>query len=260
MIYLQPLGGFPQGSPDLEAVASYTAAFFQMDVRTLAPEEIDGRRFRVRIHPGTRQPQMLTTPILAWLHERLPADAHCLMAVTMADLYPRDDWNFVFGQASLQERVGVFSFARSDPGFFGEPRPDDVDNLVLQRSAKTLLHEIAHTFGLRHCIFFECVENGSNHQAESDRRPQHLCPVCLRKLQFAEGFDLEQRYRDLAFFYSVHGWSPEEAWVARRLAKLRPSAPEMVPPVPTPSGALPQSRPIVPPRLQLPALPKPGTS
>jgi archaemetzincin len=24
--------------------------------------------------------------------------------------------------------------------------------------------------------------NGSNHQEERDRRPLHLCPVCLRKL------------------------------------------------------------------------------
>ena len=30
----------------------------------------------------------------------------------MTDLYLDDRWNFVFGQASLRGRIGVFSFAR----------------------------------------------------------------------------------------------------------------------------------------------------
>jgi archaemetzincin len=33
----------------------------------------------------------------------------------MEDLYPEPSWNFVFGQASLNERVGVYSFARYGP-------------------------------------------------------------------------------------------------------------------------------------------------
>jgi archaemetzincin len=234
-IYLQPLGGFPaDASPDLEVLESYASAFFQMDVRMLAPVEIDSRELRTRLHPGTLRPQILTTAVLASLRERLPADAHCLIAVTMTDLYPADAWNFVFGQASLRDRIGVFSFARSDPGFFGESRPDDVATLILQRSAKTLVHEIAHTFGLRHCIFYQCVENGSNHQQESDRRPQHLCPVCLRKLQHATGLDLVERYRDLEFFHVKHDWAAEASWVHGQLAKLKPPVPEIAPPEPAP--------------------------
>lgn len=235
VIYLQPFGGFPaDASPDLEVLESYASAFFQMDVRLLAPEEIDSRELRTRLHPGTLRPQILTTAVLAMLRERLPADAHCLIAVTMTDLYPADAWSFVFGQASLRDRVGVFSFARSDPGFLGESRPDDVETLILQRSAQTLVHEIAHTFGLPHCIHYQCVENGSNHQQESDRRPPHLCPVCLRKLQHATGLDLVERYRDLEFFYTKLGWTAEAAWVARQLAKLQPPVPEITPPVPAP--------------------------
>jgi len=36
----------------------------------------------------------------------------------MTDLYPRDSWNFVFGLASLRERIGVFSFARYEESFY----------------------------------------------------------------------------------------------------------------------------------------------
>src|SRR2546428_10758471 len=29
-------------------------------------------------------------------------------------------------------------------------------------------------FGIQHCIFFNCLMNGSNHLDESDRRPLHV--------------------------------------------------------------------------------------
>src|SRR5262245_49528825 len=118
----------------------------------LPPERIDERKFHLRINVHSRKPQILTTSVLTLLRAGVPADAHCLIAVTMTDLYPTESWNYVFGQALRGERTGVFSFARADPGFFGETRPDDVATLILQRSAKTLVHEIAHTFGLQHCI------------------------------------------------------------------------------------------------------------
>jgi archaemetzincin len=57
-----------------------------------------------------------------------------------------------------------------------------------------LEHETGHMVGLAHCIYFNCLMNGSNHLAESDRRPLHLCPVCLRKLQWSIGFDVVARY------------------------------------------------------------------
>ena len=31
----------------------------------------------------------------------LPEDAYCMLSVSLIDLYPRDDWNFVFGLANL---------------------------------------------------------------------------------------------------------------------------------------------------------------
>jgi len=43
---------------------------------------------------------------------RIPKDAICVIAITKIDLYPSDEWNFVFGIGSLFKGVGVFSFAR----------------------------------------------------------------------------------------------------------------------------------------------------
>ena len=136
----------------------------------------------------------------------------------MQDLYPEPSWNFVFGMASLRERVGVFSFARYDPAFYGRQAGAAAAATMLRRSCKVLAHETGHMFGLRHCIHFQCGMNGSNHLAESDSRPIHLCPICLRKLQHAVGFDHVARYRALEAFYQRVGLKPEAAWVRRRLA------------------------------------------
>ena len=142
----------------------------------------------------------------------------------MEDLYPDPRWNFVFGQASLHDRIGVFSFARYDPVFYGESRGNQYHQLLQQRSAKVLVHETAHMFSLVHCIYFKCVMNGSNHLQESDSRPMSLCPVCLRKLQSSIQFDVAARYQCLKQFYSNVGIVNEQDWVARRLKKIKGSS------------------------------------
>ena len=139
---------------------------------------------------------------------------------TMEDLYPDPHWNFVFGQASLRDRVGVISFARYDPVFYGESRGSQYHQLFQWRSAKVLVHETAHMFSLAHCIYFKCVMNGSNHLQESDSRPMSLCPVCLRKLQSSILFDVVARYHLLRQFCSNVGFVDERDWVTRRLKKI----------------------------------------
>lgn len=48
-------------------------------------------------------------------------------------------------------------------------------------------------FGLKHCIYYDCVMNGSNHLEESKRRSRLLCPVCLRKMTDSTGWDVLER-------------------------------------------------------------------
>ncbi|KAF6092164.1 archaelysin family metallopeptidase 2 [Phyllostomus discolor] len=157
--------------------------------------------------------------ILKFLKKKKPEDAFCIVGITMIDLYPRNSWNFVFGQASLTDGVGIFSFARygsdfysssyegkakafqkkssSDYSVFDDYYIPAVTSVLLLRSCKTLTHEIGHIFGLRHCQWLACLMQGSNHLEEADRRPLHLCPICLRKLQCAIGFNIIERYKAL---------------------------------------------------------------
>lgn len=182
-IYLQPFGEFPQSQiPLLEKLREYAAAYFAMEVKVLPCLTISESNLTTRINPYTRNRQILATNVLAILKKNIPSDAFCILAITMEDLYPEPSWNFVFGQASLSERVGVYSFARYDPAFYGEKRGKDYEKVLLKRSCKVLVHETSHMFGLNHCVYFRCVLNGSNHLKESDARPMCVCPVCLRKL------------------------------------------------------------------------------
>jgi archaemetzincin len=221
-IYLQPLGDFIDGqSPSLEKLKAYTASYFMMDAKILPVLPIMGSHLTTRKNPYTRNLQILTRDILILLKKSRPPDAFCVLAITMEDLYPDPYWNFVFGQASHQDGVGVFSFARYDPVFFGEKRRKDFQDVLLRRSCKVLAHETGHMFSLAHCIYFQCLMNGSNHLQESDARPLSLCPVCLHKLQFSIGFDVVDRYRMLLDFYQRMGFEYEAGWVLKRLKWLK---------------------------------------
>jgi archaemetzincin len=222
VIYLQPLGNFaPDGSPSTEKLRELAAAFFAMEVKALPAISLDASKFTNRRNPNTGNSQILTGDVLGFLKARVPSDAFCVLAITMEDLYPEQSWNFVFGQASLRERVGVYSFARYDPAFYGQPRSSDYEILLLRRSCKVLAHETCHMFGLVHCTFFNCLMNGSNHLAESDRRPLHLCPVCLRKLQWSIGFDVVKRYEATERVARADGFADEADWFNRRIKILQ---------------------------------------
>lgn len=138
------------------------------------------------------------------------------MGVTMTDLYPDPTWNFVYGMASFQERVGIQSFARQDPAFFGEPRPDGWQQRLFRRATWTMVHETSHMFGITHCTFWRCVIAGANNEAEAERSPLHLCPVDLRKLQSSIGFDPAKREEALAAVLHDVGIEDEAAWSANR--------------------------------------------
>jgi archaemetzincin len=217
VIYLLPIGDV--GS--LDVLARIVHAYFQLEVRVLPTVRLKDVKAKTRINEMTHKRQLLATDVLAWLVPKLPDDAFGMMALTMEDLYPEESWNFVFGMASLSERVGVQSFARQDPAFFGEPRDASWKQLALRRATWTLVHEIGHMFGLTHCVYWKCVQAGSNHQEEADSRPLHACPVCLRKLQSAIEFDPATREEELAKVLGEAGITDEAEWSARRAKWIR---------------------------------------
>ena len=152
------------------------------------------------------------------LHEVLeperPADALAYLALTASDLWPGKGWNFVFGQANLRQRTGVWSIYRNGD-------PDQDFPLSLRRTLGTSSHEFCHVLTMRHCTAFRCLMNGSNHQEERDARPLHLCPVCLCKLCWNLQVDPAEQCRKLKEFYVESGLADDVAWCDRAAELLK---------------------------------------
>lgn len=222
-VYVQPLGELPADrGPTTEELAAHARVYFGLPVTVLPVRATSELPVPTRVHEGHRQ--LHASAILDQLRAELPHDAYCLIAVTNEDLYPGDvDYAYVFGYARLRARVGVFSFARYHPDFFGESFAVDRE-VVVQRALKVMTHELGHMFGLEHCTHLHCIMNGANHLSELDRAPLHMCPVCLRKLHVMRGFDPEARYQALAEHYAGLGLHEAADWARQRGAFLRREA------------------------------------
>ncbi|MEW5848940.1 MAG: archaemetzincin [Myxococcota bacterium] len=207
-IDIVPIGDFtPAQRRVVELSADYVERFFGLPVRlhaSIPASEIPARARRV--HPSWGMEQVLTTFVLEeLLVPRRPADSVAFLALSSSDLYPDPSWNFVFGQASLRDRVGVWSIYRNGnaDGSAGEFR------LFLLRTLKTAVHELSHMFSMAHCVAYECVLNGSNHRQEADARPLDLCPIDLQKLCWNTRCDPVARYDRLLEFTRTHGLTDE---------------------------------------------------
>lgn len=219
IIYVQPLGEFTKDQRAIvDLSAEYLALYFNRPVRVLRdlpPSAVpsDARR----THPQWGMKQILSTYVLdRVLKPRLPDDAAAYIAFTATDLWPGDGWNFVFGQASLRERVGVWSINRN-----GDPtESDEAFAVCLRRTLKTATHETGHMFSIKHCTAYECNMCGSNNREESDRHPLYLCPQCHAKICWATGADPVRRYEGLAEFCKKHQLHPEREYFERAAAIL----------------------------------------
>jgi archaemetzincin len=215
-IYLCLVGDFTEAQRRILALTEqYLSVFFDCPVRVRRQVALASIPTRARrTHPSWGDEQVLTGYVL---HEVLepgrPADALAYLALTASDLWPGKGWNFVFGQANLRERVGVWSIYRN-----GDPEKEFP--LCLRRALGTASHEAGHILGLRHCTAFRCLMNGSNHQEERDRRLLHLCPVCLRKLLWNVRAEPAQYLTKLKNFCQAHGLGPEGVWYDRALVAM----------------------------------------
>jgi archaemetzincin len=130
-----------------------------------------------------------------------------------ADLWPGKGWNFVFGEANLRQRTGVWSVYHD-----GDPETDF--RLCLRRTLSTASHETGHILGLAHCTAHLCLMNGSNRRGERDARPLYLCPVCLRKLCWNLGVEPVAYLPNLKAFWRHNGLDPESRWYEKAVAAL----------------------------------------
>ena len=199
VLVLQPLGAMNVKEQKLlRDLKEYGEAFFQLPVRIATPLSLDGAKSwkRGRQYDSSKIISQVLLP-------RLPADAAAYLGITMADLRA-DGLNYVFGQGSFEQRVGVYSLGRYFPAFWGKKENAQSVRIGLRRSCQVLNHEAGHMFGLMHCVLYKCSMNGSNSLDDADAAPLDYCPVCRKKLLWNIGCDAAKRDGDLRKFYRAH--------------------------------------------------------
>lgn len=202
-IYLQLYGDFDETQLRLmDSVQRFLSIFYELPIERLEQKSLDSTKLDTinwRFHKQNGF-QVKTGFILDSLEKDLPNDGVLLVSFTTNDVYPNEKWSFVFGQARLYDRVGIWSMAR-----FGDVdvinKDTDAFNLALQRTCKTAVHEIGHIFSLQHCTFYRCAMQGANSLTELDGHPSYFCPVCDAKIISNLNLTLSQRYENLAAFW-----------------------------------------------------------
>jgi len=195
IIYLQPLGKFNSlQKKQIELVCQYLQIFFQLETKILKDVSNDIIPNNARRIGDVGQEQFLAGYILTdVLKKEKPDRGVALMAITEKDLYPKPEWNYVFGLASYRDKIAVSSMYRMQK---------EADfSLSLDRLLKICSHEIGHMFGLHHCIEANCVMNGTNSMVETDSHSVRLCSLCQRKLNSGFKYDNVKRLKELEKYF-----------------------------------------------------------
>ena len=205
IIYIQPIGKFNNEQRKIiKLTAEYMENFFNLRVKMLEEKKFDEPLSMAnhRIHPQWKTKQIRTGYILDnILTPNLPEDAAAMIAFTGEDLYPDETMNFVFGQANLQNRTGVWSL------YWLNYQADF--ETFLKRTLKIAVHETGHMFSIYHCTKYECVMSGSNHLDETDKYPIDACPECMAKVCWLSKSEPQIRYKNLGEFCRKNGLKEE---------------------------------------------------
>lgn len=217
-------------SPDLNIICQFSHIFFPGCQTEILPSISLNDKMKKRINRQTKQPQYLVSNFIDHLkkmqRKRKNRQELFSVGVTMVDIYPDPDWNFVYGEASVDEGLAVYSFARFDPLFPDsslKPCTDEEQILILKRAVATYVHEVMHLFGFEHCIYYLCLMNGTNCEEEMDGQLIYLCPICLRKMYSLfqkKDFNIIQMYKNLFELSKKIGFEEEANWYENRLKIL----------------------------------------
>jgi archaemetzincin len=134
----------------------------------------DGLEPEFAFNPLRRQYH--STEILKNILQRPASDAWKVLGVTEMDLYI-PVLTFVFGEAQLTDGGAVVSAHRLRQEFYGLPADPE---LLHERLLKESLHELGHTYGLRHCPDYTCVMSSSNGIERIDLKHALFCSNCAQ--------------------------------------------------------------------------------
>ena len=117
--------------------------------------------------------QYHSTLILEKLELMAPPGTIKLVAITDVDLYI-PILTYVYGEAQLGGTACIISTHRLADGI----SPINTPETFHCRLAKEAVHELGHTFKLRHCPDHSCIMHYSRTVTDVDRKTDQLCRYC----------------------------------------------------------------------------------
>lgn len=167
--------------PDISFMIPILSTLFGFDNKTVTSTTAISHLPK-HLFDSTRN-QYQSDHLLSWLQQTLqPSINTKLLALCSFDAY-FGKYNFCFGEAIIGGRVAAVYFERL------LPRNGNIDNndsrlrtLFQERLVKEAVHELGHTFGLRHCSLDSCIMYKSKTISDTDSKNREFCEVCLNAL------------------------------------------------------------------------------
>ena len=160
-------------SPDLiEAIASEIKRVFGF------PAAVDCVLEDLSFALDQNRNQHHSTMILEHLAARAPSRAVKVIAVAQVDLFI-PILTHVYGEAQLGGTACVVSIFRLNEGRSGM----NISQKYIERIVKEAIHELGHTFNLRHCPEDTCIMHYCRNEEDVDRKSDELCRYCKIMLE-----------------------------------------------------------------------------
>lgn len=170
-VALVPIGAGAGGL--LDGVRAGVGAALRRPV-VIAAEGLDAEGFY-----DADRGQYWSTPMLRALTRLCPRGSDRVLGVADIDLFV-PVLTFVFGEALLDGAAAVVSAHRLNPEVYGLP-PDP--QRLGARVVKEAVHELGHTYGLRHCRHPACAMRASRAADEVDDKEARFCGRCAAWLE-----------------------------------------------------------------------------
>ncbi len=122
--------------------------------------------------------QYHSTAILDRLAANLPPKIIRVLAIAQVDLFI-PILTHVYGEAQLGGAACVVSTFRLNEGRSGL----NISQKYIGRIVKEAIHELGHTFNLRHCPEQTCIMHYCRNEEDVDRKSDQLCRYCIIMLE-----------------------------------------------------------------------------
>jgi archaemetzincin len=122
--------------------------------------------------------QYHSTAILDRLAVDTPPHAVRVLAIAQVDLFI-PILTHVYGEAQLGGTACIVSTFRLNEGRSGI----NIPKKYIDRIVKEAIHELGHTFNLRHCPEHTCIMHYCRNEEDVDRKSDQLCRYCTIMLE-----------------------------------------------------------------------------